>query len=251
MRSEGRQQRIDALRAEIGSIERGSAVAHPVLPFGVPAIDAHLPGEGLATGALHEAAPGVDGLSHDAAATLFVAAALARLPGTVFWCLRRRDLFAPGLAAAGLHPDRLIYVEASSDTEVLAVMEECLRYSGLGGVVGEVARLSMVASRRLQLAAETSGVIAFALHRAPLGEEPTAALTRWQVACLPTPPLPVPGLGPSRWRLSLVRARGASPRDWIVEGPDAQGHLALASDLPDRSAAPADGAGRASERAAA
>lgn len=213
---------------------------HPVLPFGIGAIDTHLPDGGMATGSLHEVGPGRDALPDDAAATLFVASQLARLEGPVFWCLKRRDLFAPGLAAVGLHPDRLIYVEARSDIEILASVEECARHSGLAGVVGEVGKLGMTASRRLQLAAEASGVTVFALHRRPAGDDPTAALTRWRIACLPTQPLSVLGLAPNRWRLSLVRARGAEARDWIIEEPDAQGHFALASDLPDRSAAPAE-----------
>ena len=207
MRSQASEQRIAALRAQIGSIERGAAAHHPVLPFGLEAIDAHLPGGGLATGALHEVAPAGDALAQGAAATLFVASHLARTTGPVLWCLRRRDLFAPGLAGAGLHPDRLIYVEAGSETELLAAVEECARHSGLAGVVGEVRKpLGLTASRRLQLAAEGSGVMTFALHRNRIADQPSAAITRWQVACLPTPPLAVLGLAPSQWRLSLLRA---------------------------------------------
>jgi protein ImuA len=40
-----------------------------------------------------------------------------------------------------------------------------LRHGALGAVVAEVARLSMTASRRLQLAAEGSGVIGIAIRR--------------------------------------------------------------------------------------
>ena len=48
-----------------------------------------------------------------------------RLPGPVFWCLRWRDLFAPALSLVGLHADRVIQVEAGSDTTVPTAMEEC------------------------------------------------------------------------------------------------------------------------------
>ena len=68
-----------------------------------------------------------------------------------------QDLFAPALAQAGLSPARVIYVEAGDEKSVLACFEEGLRHGGLGAVVAEVARLSMTASRRLQLAAESSG----------------------------------------------------------------------------------------------
>jgi protein ImuA len=75
------------------------------------------------------------------------------------------DLFAPALAQAGLAPDRVIYVEAGDERTVLSCVEEGLRHGGLGAVVGEVSRLSMTASRRLQLAAEASGTLGLALRR--------------------------------------------------------------------------------------
>lgn len=100
------------------------------------------------------------------------------------WCLTRRDLFAPGLLHAGLHPDRVIYVETSHDRDVLPLIEEGLREKGLGAVVGEVTRLGFTALRRLQLAAEASGVTARLLRRwwtvveKDLTQLPTAASTR-------------------------------------------------------------------------
>src|SRR3546814_13374279 len=66
---------------------------------------------------------------------------------------------------AGLPPDRVLYAEARSDEEVLAVMEEGLRHGGLAAVVGEVARVSMTSTRRLQLAAEEGGTTALMLKR--------------------------------------------------------------------------------------
>jgi protein ImuA len=96
---------------------------------------------------------------------LFVAGILARNKGPVLWCLSRRDLFAPALAGAGLHPDRVIYAETRREAEILAAVEEGLRERGLAGVVGEVARLRLTASRRLQLAAEESGVPALIVRR--------------------------------------------------------------------------------------
>lgn len=64
----------------------------------------------------------------------------------------RPDLFAPALAQAGLHHNRVIYVEADRDEDVLTNFEEGLRFGGLGAVVAELVRLPMTASRRLQLA---------------------------------------------------------------------------------------------------
>lgn len=228
---------LDSLRAKIAQIE-GVAARHSVLPFGVEAIDGQLPARGIASGALHDVA-GSRELADDAAATIFLAGILARLEGTVFWCLRWRDLFAPALHLAGLHPDRVIFVEAGSDTNVLTAMEECLRHPGLAGVVGELGKVSLTASRRLQLAAEASGVAAFVFRRSSPVEtavEGSAAVTRWRVRAAPSEALGIPSLGRPRWELSLERARGGDPQLWIVEACDAQGRIALPADLVDRPA---------------
>ncbi|MBV9785325.1 MAG: hypothetical protein JO264_16055 [Acidisphaera sp.] len=166
----------------------------------------------------------------------------------MLWAVERQDLFAPALAGVGLHPDRIIFAEAGPS--VLLVMEEGLQHPGLAGVVGEIGgRLGLTASRRLQIAAEASGVVALALRRSrrfdnPALVEPTAAATRWRVACLPSPPPlahapETPGLGRARWRLDLIRCRGGEPGTWVVEACDAQGRLALAADVQHRPAAPA------------
>ena len=76
-----------------------------------------------------------------------------RTRGKVLWCFTRADRFAPSLTQVGLSAARVIYVECGDDKTVLACFEEGLRHQGLGAVVAEVARLSMTASRRLQLAA--------------------------------------------------------------------------------------------------
>jgi protein ImuA len=228
---------IADLRVRIAAIE-GAGRARPVLPFGVAQIDHCLPGGGLASGALHEVAGSTE-LCDDAGATVFLAGILARTEGPVFWCLRWRDLFAPALDLAGLHPDRVIHVEAGSDTNVLLAMEECLRHPGLAGVVGEVAKMSTTASKRLQLAAEGSGVAAFVFRRAaPLDAqgEGAAAVTRWRVLAAPSVPLGIPSLGRPRWEVRLERVRGGEPKSWIVESCDAQGRLALPARLVDRPA---------------
>jgi protein ImuA len=241
-----RDQTLAALRARLQRLERGNLARRAVLPFGVAAVDRHL-GGGLALGVLHEVAGGGAAFGHGAAAALFVAGVLARLPGPVLWCLAARDLFAPGLQAAGLDPDRVIHVEAGDAATTLLIMEEGLRHGGLAGVVGELSRLPMVATRRLQLAAEAKGTTAFALCRwqAAKQEEPSAAVSRWRVASLPAAPLPVPGVGRGRWQLDLRRCRGAEAVQWIVEACDAQGRLALPAELADGSAATADGRYRA------
>src|SRR5579871_4920154 len=255
---------IAALRERLHRLDGGVRRRRAVLPFGIPLIDERLPDGGLALGALHEVAGGGNGAVDGAAAALFAAGIAARTKGRVLWCVTRQDLFALALAAAGLAPDRVIYVEAGDEKSVLACFEEGLRHGsrdggaphgrdhgGLGAVVTEVARLSMTASRRLQLAAEGSGAIGIAIRRLPWGKagkerpadvaQPTAAVTRWRVSALPSAPLPVAGVGRARWRLELIRCRGGESACFDVEACDAQGHLAVPADM-------ADGSGQAAAR---
>ena len=235
---------LDALRHQVQAIEAQDRVVRGVLPFGVPAIDERLPGGGLPFGALHEVAGGAEGALHGAAAARFAAGVLARTQGQVLWCLRHPDLFAPSLVQVGLPPERVIFAQVDDEAGVLAAMEEGLRWRGLAGVIGEVAKLPMTASRRLQLAAEKSGQMAIAIRRwrrvadaAELGR-PTAAFSRWRVTSLPSSPLPTPGVGRPRWFLELFRCRAGEAFDLEIEACDAKGHLHLPAPLADRPAGP-------------
>jgi protein ImuA len=242
MRGAANHSVIDALQEQIRSLEGGKGHRRAALPFGVEELDRRLPQGGLMLGALHEVAGGGNGALDGAAAALFAAGIAARTRGKVLWCVTRPDLFAPAIAQAGLPPDRVIYVEAGDEQSVLACFEEGLRHVGLGAVVAEVARLSMTSSRRLQLAAETSGAIGIAIRRwrrqaeATDFGQPTASATRWRVSVLPSRPLPVPGVGRARWQLELIRSRTGETLDLEVEACDAKGRLALPSKLVDRPA---------------
>jgi protein ImuA len=276
---------VSELRERVRRIERSPAMAHGVLPFGVAALDRALPGGGLARGALHEIL-GAGGDEEDGAlAAAFAAHILGRLTrpptspslsplkggegkqtlplsapgggegrgevGVVLWCLPRPDLYGPGLAAHGLDPGGVVLVRASRDAEILWAMEEGLRAPGIVAVVGEVGSLPMVASRRLQLAAERSGITALLLRRWRDGGQavreralPNAAVTRWRIAALPSRPMrDEPGVGHPRWRVELLRCRGGEPASWEMparemEVPDATDHVSLAAVLADRPATP-------------
>jgi protein ImuA len=194
---------LSTLRERVRRIERPTAAAHGVLPFGLAAVDRALPGGGLARGAVHEIL-GTSGDEEDGAlAAAFIADITGRLAsrrdGIVLWCLSRPDLYGLGLAAHGLDPARLVLVRAARDADILWAMEEGLRAAGVAAVVGEVGVLPAVASRRLHLAAERSGVTAFMLRRWRNGGQaarerslPNAAATRWRIAALPSRPIPIP-----------------------------------------------------------
>ncbi len=236
---------LAALRDQIARMEGEGRPTRGMLPFGLPALDQRLPQGGQALGCLHEVAGGGNGAVDGAAAACFAAGIAARLPGPVLWCVTQADLFAPGLEQAGLPPDRVIHVEAGDDLSVLACMEEGLRHGGLGAVVADVARLSMVASRRLHLAAKASGTTGIALRRwrrqadtADFGQ-PTAAMTRWRISVLPSTALPVPGLSRARWLVELIRARAGESFDVELEACDGSGHLGLPAAVAGGTAAAA------------
>jgi len=241
---------LSELRERIRGIERPVATLHGVLPSAVAAIDRALPGGGFARGALHEIL-GAGGDEEDGAlAAAFIAGILGRLiakeNGIVLWCLPHPDLYGPGLAAQGLDPGRVVLAETPRDAKILWAMEEGLRAPGIAAVVGEIGALPMVASRRLQLAAERSGITALLLRRWRDGGQaareralPNAAVTRWRIAALPSRrPRGEPGVGRPQWRVELLRCRGGAPACWEVEGADATGHVSLAAALADRPAGP-------------
>ena len=132
-----RREVIDDLRRQIERLG-GAHGARKSLPFGVPALDRHLPGRGLTLGSLHEVIEDGSASEFAGTATFFAAGIAARLKGPVLWCLTRRDLFAPSLMQVGLHPDRVIYAETCRDADVLPLIEEGLHQKGLGAVIGEV-----------------------------------------------------------------------------------------------------------------
>ncbi len=170
-----KQALLDQLRTRLARLDHGDRADRPILPFGLAAVDRVLPGGGLARGCLHE----LCGASDRAAAAGFAAALLGRLAadGHALWIGPRDDLYAPGLVAQGLPPERLIVVRAGPRDARLWALEEALRSPGLTAVLAEVDRLTLTQSRRLQLAAEAKGVTAFLLRPLAACDAPSAAPT--------------------------------------------------------------------------
>jgi protein ImuA len=207
----------------------------PAASLGLPALDDALPWGGLPRSCLHE----LSGAPGDAAAHGFAAALLGRLmrePGAVLWCRRKRAgydngvPYGPGLARFGLAAERIVFVEAERTPDVLWAMEEGLRAASLAAVYGEGIALDLTSSRRLQLAAETSGKTALALIRPQKRPSTTAATTRWRVTTLPS----CGGdSGRPRWHVALTRCRGGNSNAWIVDWDHAAHRFDLAAPLAD------------------
>lgn len=229
---------LATLRRRIEAVESPPPAAGPAPPlsFGLAEIDAALPEGGLKPAALHElqgAAPAL------ALAALLAARRLAQgTGGPVLWCARRAGLYPPGLRAFGLDPERLILARAGDERRLLWAIEEGLASGLTALVVGEVGRLDLRASRRLQLAAESGATPALLLPAGPAAGA-SAAATRWQVESAPSGPTAgYRGVGRSRFRLRLTRCRGGRPGAWLIEWDDATHTFTMAAVLGDRAALP-------------
>lgn len=268
-------QLLQRLRSRIAALERGgSGTPHDddCLPLGVSEIDEHLPWGGLAAGAVHEILDGDGPTSNsttkiggalNGAVTAFAAALAGKAQRArarpIVWIAPRtgprESLYAPGLAGFGLDPADLIAVRVPPGGDFAATalwtMEEALRAPTVGLVCAEIEEMSLTASRRLQLAAETGGGLGLLLRR-DTGRDgatlpPTASISRWRIAALPGGPAMIAGAeysnlpGATRWQAELLRARGGRPRSWQLEWSDdgqdksqTAGGFALVSPLRDR-----------------
>lgn len=203
---------VQELKARLASFGERRVPGRASLAFGIDAIDAALPGAGLARGALHEIA----GASGDGAAAGFATALLARcaVDGPVLWIARAPDLSAAGLSSLGMDTARLLVVSAPKRIDALWAFEEALRTSAVAGIVAEIDDIDLTQSRRLQLAAETGGATALLLRPTDELDRPSAARTRWRVAALPS----ANDDGCTRrWRVDLVRAQGGTTNEWCIE----------------------------------
>jgi protein ImuA len=246
---------LQALRQQLAA----PIAQRPVLPFGDPRIDHHLPGGGLPVGQLHEI--GAEGIQAETGAVAggfaaVLAGALARHDAqqrVVLWIAPCCDLYAPGLLPYGLDPARLIVVQTRTDDETLQAMETALRSGAASVVLGETGKLTRLAARRLQLASLQHHTTSLLLRRWPHGRTATqadtpAATTRWRVAGVPAGKgkeqedqgqSPWPSCScPSRWRLDLLHARGGRGGTWIMEVADAPDPLRVVAVLGDHAPAP-------------
>jgi protein ImuA len=225
--------RTNTLATLRGSIERIETQADATTPgrvaLGHADADATLQG-GLAIGAVHEVfAEG----RQSAVATGFIAG-LAGRAGLAERTSARRPLVwvrqdfteiesgvlsMSGLAELGLDPRLLVTVRAADVDTALRTAADALACDALGGVVlevwGEARQFDLVASRKLTLAAQMSGVTALLL-RVGAEPQPSTAETRWIVRAAHSPPA-APAWGAPLFDAQLVRNRHGPVGRWIME----------------------------------
>lgn len=240
-----RPESLESLKTRIAAIERARAVeTAAVAGTGHLGIDAAL-GGGLARGRVHEV---FAAQAEDAGCAAGFVAGLAlrlglRVGGTLVWLREIQAekqggrLHAPGLVEIGLDPARVIIGVLPDPLCVLRAAADVVRCPEVGVAVIELWReprlLDLTASRRLALAAETSGVTVIAL-RIAASPSPSAAQTRWQVSAVPSLPMEANTPGYPAWRVELLRQRGRpSGGDWRVEWNREQACFANADTASD------------------
>ncbi|SES23386.1 ImuA family protein [Pedobacter rhizosphaerae] len=196
--------------------------------IGLGAIEDAFPGGVFPKRAIHEF---ITLFPEDAAASDgFIAGLLSSLMkdgAACAWISTSRRLFPGSLSSFNVEPERIIFMDLATQKDVLWTMEEALRCEGLAAVVAEVDALSLVESRRLQLAVEESGVTGFILRKNANRTASTIATARWQISPLPSVLADgMPGLGFPRWQVNLLKVRNGVPGSWVLEWSD-QGFLAV------------------------
>jgi protein ImuA len=234
---------ITALRRTITGLESAwSGASSTHLSLGLPEIHRHLPGPGLACGALHEVIAAAHG--DVPAAFGFVLALMSRVlesrRGPAFLVVSRNGAdfgrpYGHGLHQSGLDPGRLLLVETRTGRDALWAVEEILRSdAGAAAVAGAVETpLDLTMSRRLNLAASTAGT-PLVLLRPPAATGTSAATTRWRIAAAPASRDRFDAFSGWRWRVVLERCRNGRPGQWLLEWDHAAHCLRLAGLLADR-----------------
>jgi protein ImuA len=218
---------LATLRGRIERIEAQDGVLQPRrVALGHAEADAALQG-GLAVGAVHEVF--AEAGRQSAAATGFVAGLAGRVAPRrpLLWIrqdfceLEAGALSMSGLNELGLDPRCLVTVRAADIDAALRASADALACDALGAVVlevwGETQKLDLVASRRLTLAAQASGVTALVL-RVAATPNPSTAETRWIMRAAPSPPSASwCAWGAPLFDVELVRNRHGLNGRWIME----------------------------------
>src|SRR4029450_13744685 len=221
--STARTSTLANLRGRIERLEtHGDAPDLTKVALGHAAADSVLHG-GLAVAAVHE----VFAEGHQsAAATGFIAGLAGRVSPRrpLVWVrqdfseLESGALSMSGLCELGLDPRLVVTVRATDTDAALRPPADALACDALGAVVlevwGQARQLDLVASRKLTLAAQASGVTALLL-RVAAEPRPSTAETRWIVRAAHSPP--AEGWGAPVFDANLVRNRHGPVGRWIME----------------------------------
>lgn len=164
---------VRALRAKLADFRHNRAKragwSPRFLPTGLTALDCALPGGGLPSGTIAEIFADADGVGSLSLAMRIAKSACGMVPNdrrAIVVVDSRGDFYPPGAWQKGIDPDRLIVVRPRNTCEAFWAADQSLRCVGVAVVIAPLDRLDDRQSRRLQLAAESSGCVGVILRPA-------------------------------------------------------------------------------------
>jgi protein ImuA len=194
------------------------------MPKHAPHIDI-LPGVPLHLGRCHEAqGPGADAFAFTLA---------ARLTGPVMWITQRwtPEQLNPVGYSQYADPAQLLMAQTKDQDEALAVTEEALRAGAVRLVVTEITQpVSLLAGRRMQLAAETGQTTGLCLI--PQGTGSNAAETRWHCAPVFSPRAHTEDSTQMRWE--TIKNKTGTLSAWDLRWDETTRHMLVVSTSGNR-----------------
>lgn len=169
-------------------------------------LDRLLPSGGLSRGTLVEWLAGASG-SGTATLALLAAREASREAGAVVVLDRRQWFYPPAAVSLGVELEKLLVIRPRSKADEAWALDQSLRCSGVAAVLAWPEELDDHTFRRLQLAAETSGVLGLFVRPQSARAEPSWAELRLEVSPLPTQQQ-WGGIFRRRLRVELLRCRG-------------------------------------------
>lgn len=214
--SADKRQLARELQAKVNSLQGFGPLRGPSVP-GLSPFDSAFPGGVFPLGTLHEFVSYQP--AHAASTCGFISALAGKIlkrDGLCLW-IGDKTVFPAGLSHFGIEPERIVFVHAIKKREALAVAEEALKCDALTAVVADIPELGFTDSRRLQLAAEKSGVTGFIHRYSPASENSVACASRWKVTPLPSEVMDdLPGIGTIRWDIQLNKVKNGRPASWQI-----------------------------------
>lgn len=194
-----------------------------------PPQDTQLLGQ-LRRGGLHQIK--AEAYRDNPAALAFALAVIAeQVPKTaaqrelVLWCLTKQAAcewgrpYGPGLLSLGINPALFLVVEARNADRAAWALEEGLKSATLIAALASIEIDTLLAARRLNLAAQTSHTPCLLLTGHREANLP-GTLTSWRIAARRSglAPFGEDAPGNPAWQLTLERCRGEAPgRSFVVE----------------------------------
>ncbi len=182
---------------------RGAAV----LPTGIAALDALLPGGGWPLGAVTEVLLPQEGIG-ELRLLVPALAAQSRLGLWVAWIDPPHVPYAPALAAMGVRLSRVLLVSAGTDRDRLWAAGQCLGSGACGAVLAWPGECDDRALRRLQLAAGKGGGLGVLFRAERAAARPSHAALRLRLARSPRGAV-----------VEVVKGRGGAGRSAEVPFP--------------------------------